>query len=223
MRRSALRVVLLAAALLFADWFAPAPTRAHPYIFITVKAEMLLDEQGRLEAVRSSMSMNETDSLYIASEYGLDPDGPLSAEQSKFLFELYAKQFAKWSWVTHVSRAGRAAPLSAPLIGSARMKDAVLTIDWTVPLKEPLQLSSAPILLQFFEPTFYAEAIVSEAPTVVGPGAERCDVAFTRFEPTAETKRLRLALSLVPPDVTPDDPMVGRRFADRTEVRCKDV
>ena len=180
-------------------------SRAHPYLFIDVEAALVFDAPGRLTAIRASLSMNETDSLYIASEYGLDPDGPLTPEQSKFLFDLYAKQFAKWSWVTFIEVDGAFLEMAPPKVGSARMKDAVLT------------------LLQFFEPTFYAEAIVKAAPTIEGSGGERCELTFTPYQSTAETKRLRLALSLVPPDVTPDDPMAGRAFADRTEVRCGDV
>lgn len=185
-------------------------------------AELALDEQSRLSAVRATFVMDETESLYIASSFELDPDGPWTPEQGQVIFKAYAKGYAPLGWFTHLSQGGEKLEITRPSRGSAQIKDLMIHLTWELPLAEPASLDAAPILLQFYDPSFDAETFAPEAPKLVGPGAERCAVAVTPFEPDAGSQRLRLALSELPRGVTPEDPTVGRLFADRIEVRCAD-
>lgn len=222
--RRARGVVALLCGVATTAWLAapPAPASAHPHQFVDITANLVLDDAGRLISIRAAFKMDETESLYIASEFGLDPDGPLTPEQSQFVFKAYAKGYTQFNWFTHLRQSKEALPIGPPTEGAAQMKDGALTIEWSLPLKRPIRLDAAPILLQFYDPTFYAATYMLAAPTVTGPGADRCDVVLARFEPTEELKRLAAVLALLPPDATPEDPTVGRLFADRMEASCDD-
>ena len=210
-------------AVFFAFWAGAA--LAHPHQFVTIDARLLLDAKGRFWAIEARFAMDETESLYIASEFGLDPDGPLTAAQSAELFKLYAAGYAEFNWFTHVSQNGEALKLVLPKTGSVAMKDGVLSVDWTLPLERPASLEAAPILLQFYDPTYYAEAALNGAPALAaaeGTAPSGCAVVFQPHAPTEETKAKQRLLALLPPEVTPEDPTVGRLFADRVEARCDD-
>lgn len=216
------RLTVAGIAQLAASWAFASLALAHPHQFVDVTAELAVDAEGRLSAVRAVFAMDETESLYIASEFGLDPEGPLTQAQSETVFRGYAEGYEQFNWFTHVRRGEATAQLVRPTKGAATMRNGVLSIEWELPLARPLSLTTAPIVLQFYDPTFYADTTLKAAPRLVGDGAKQCDLELIRFVPDEASQALQDTLALLPPDATPEEKDVGRRFADRVEARCGD-
>ncbi|MEL6979829.1 MAG: DUF1007 family protein [Pseudomonadota bacterium] len=209
------------AALLAALIAAPGLAMAHPHQFITVTGALLLDQAGRLDALKVTYAMDETESLYIASEFGLDPDGPLTPAQARMVADAYVEGYEPFGWFAEIQEGGAPAPVARPRRSDARMDDGVLSIDFELPFAAPRRFT-APVEVYLYDPTYFAAIEWDAAPTILGAGAERCAVTLDRFVPDAAADRLLQALALIPPDETPDDPTVGRRFADKVEARCGD-
>ena len=192
---------------------------AHPHQFVDAKVVLLTDAAGRLKAIEASFAMDETESLYIASEFGLDPDGPLTDAQSVEVGQAYAEGYEQFNWFTHPRRGEDALALTAPADARASMSDGVLTIRWTLPLATPAPLND-PVIVQFYDPTFFAEVSVREARLSDAASVDGCGLEKTPWIPGPGDAELLAVLALIPPTSAPEDPTIGRRFADRLEARC---
>ncbi|MFN3615974.1 MAG: DUF1007 family protein, partial [Rubrimonas sp.] len=87
-------------------------------------------------------------------------------------------------------------------------------------LEMPVDPREAVIGVEVFDPLFFVAYTLIGDPVVRGPGAQGCSAALKPFEPTDEILALQGTLFELGPDETPDDPMVGRIFADKAVLTC---
>lgn len=199
----------------------PALAAAHPHMFFDAEATLIIDAAGRLSALRLTYAADELNSLTILTDLGVNPDGPLSPEDSDTIDDAFIGGLAEFGWYAALSQGEKRIAFADPVGEGARLDGEILSASFVLPLAEPIApAAAAPLLLQLYDPTYFTDVGLKSAPTLGGPGARACQIDWRKFEPDAEALAAQRLLALVPADQTPEEAEVGRRFADHIYLRC---
>lgn len=210
-----------AAAAGLAGWIGLAgPAAAHPHMFFDAEATLAMDASGRLSAVEVLYKVDELNSLTIATDLGVDPIGPFSAEDEATVLDAFAVNLGDYGWYVSLRRGGEPLAFTGAIGRSAVQEGDFLTVRMELPLAAPFVPGAEPVLLQLYDPTYFTDVALRAAPAVGGEGASGCAVEWERFEPDAAALEAQRLLALIPADETPSEENVGRRFADRIHLRC---
>lgn len=174
------RAALAALAILL-----PAPALAHPHMYVSAKAELVVDGAQRLVEIRHSWRFDEVFSAYALQGQDADGDGRASEAELQALAELSMESLTEYGWFTKVSRDGSVLPVHP---GAHRMyaRDGVLTLAFTMKPDAPLPLlGAAPLHVEIGDPEYFIAYDFPEKPPVaVLPAVPQgCTLAFHPPEP----------------------------------------
>jgi ABC-type uncharacterized transport system substrate-binding protein len=225
MRPTALRLArsaAIGAAALLALVPAGEP-RAHPHVFIDGGADFHFDAEGRLSAIRVTWILDPFVSLFLLEALGLDPegDGALTREEEARIVADQTTWAEGYEGDSYLWVGGEKAALGGPEDGAASFDGTQLTLHFTRSLAEPAAVPAGAegAVVKLYDPVFFYAYFATEEPEIVnGPGG--CEAAIRPFEPTTELAALQQSLLSIGRDATPEQPDVGRLFADRIVLSC---
>lgn len=237
---SALRL----AVLLFA--ICPAVAMAHPHVLVTAKAEMVFDAAGMVTAVRNIWRFDEEFTALATEGLDLDNDGILTDDELAPLAEINMNSLALYSFFTSVSLEGpapmavtrtafqtfffdrtvvqsaQALALSPPADYWLEIEGQRLTLFFTLPLDEPLQLRpSEAVTVAILDPEYIvAFDFVPDVPFALIDGAADC---ISSHRPPGElTPQTAAALATIAVDqpIPPELLAATANLAHRFTVAC---
>lgn len=212
-----LRLILLSACALVAS-----PVLAHPHLFIDTGVEVMFDADGTAGGVRITWTYDEMYSLLILEDRKLDQDfdGNLTPPELAALNGFDMAWDAGYPGDTYALLGEAPLNLGRPQDWTVAVTNGKIISTHVRLLSGPAAVADVPMIVQSYDPSFYAAYRIVGLPVVSG----RSDCTAQVFEPdlTAADAFLQQALSELnaTDDVESDFPAVGAAYADEVRVTC---
>jgi ABC-type uncharacterized transport system substrate-binding protein len=204
-------VVLLAVLALVA---LAGGASAHPHVWVTVRAELFHDGEGKVAGVRHEWIFDEAYSAYAVQGLDKNGDGIYSREELQELAQVNTDSLAEFDYFTVVKLDGKRQEFGKPQDAWLSHEGGKLTLHFTLPLKTAAQARRT-LILDVADPTFFVDfsyADGDDAVKLVG-GSTGCKVQITR------PKKPDMAQSKLSEDYFANANM-GLQFASKVIVAC---
>lgn len=211
------RTLLTAAAVMLAS-----PALAHPHLFIDTGVEVLFDADGSAGGVRISWTYDEMYSLLILQDRGLDKDydGILTDAELAVLNGFDMDWDPGYEGDTYALLGEAPIDLGRPQDWTVALRDGKIVSSHVRRLAGPAAVSQVPLIVQSYDPSFYAAYRIVGTPVLTG----RTSCTAQVFEPdlAAADDFLQQALAELNAtgDVEGEFPAVGAAYADEVRVTC---
>jgi ABC-type uncharacterized transport system substrate-binding protein len=177
----ACRAWLAAAICSFVAAITATPATAHPHVFVDVKTEVVFDDDGRLTAVRHAWRFDEGYSAFASQGLDENGDGTLSVEELSPLARMNVESMLEYDYFTFVTAGDREIAMGTPSEYWIQSGDGLLTLYFTLPLAEPVEIRSLPASVEVFDPTYYVSfAFVETEPVTLAGAPEGCKFEVNR-------------------------------------------
>ncbi len=193
---------------------------AHPHSWIDMKADMILDEQGRLTAIRQYWAFDtyfSTVSLADAlSEHG-DKETGLRKMADQFIHNL-----ADFQYFSELTIDGSEIELPRPsayqLIENAQQEPSILELQMRFDLTQPLVIKEKNLVWSVFDPTYYIAMNYSKVENISIQGEQGAQCQSDLDLPSPSFELIEYAQNL---DRTrKDTDGLGVNFAEKIRIDC---
>lgn len=217
----------LALAVILAGCAAALTARdvaAHPHVWATVRAEIVLGPNHQITGIRHSWTFDEFYTAMAVQGLDTDGDGTFSKEELAPLAKVNVESLAEFDYFTFVHRGDdQALPLGPPQDYSLDYDGTLLTLHFTLPLEKPLDAHGKPAQVDVYDPTFFvAFGFATKDPVkVAGTDIKGCmaEVKQPDAEMAADAQALTESFfSQLGPNSN-----FGSQFAQTVTVTCTDA
>jgi ABC-type uncharacterized transport system substrate-binding protein len=183
---------VMTAALLCGLLLAAREASAHPHVWVTVKAEILYNSDGRIQGVRHVWTFDEAYSAFAVQGLDTNRDGKLSAEELAELAKVNVESLHEFDFFTFARASGAKQDFAQPVDYALTYDKAQLTLSFTLPLRSPARQRT--FQLEVYDPTYFvAFALADGDDAVTMRGAPRgCARTLTRPRPIDPAQQARL-------------------------------
>ncbi len=183
MRTTTLRMIgslLLAGALsIIALVGGPRAAQAHPHVWVTATSELLYAADGSLTGVRHAWTFDDMFSTYALQGIENKVKGAYSREELAPLAQTNVESLREFGYFTFAKANGKKQKFEEPVDYFLEVKDGLLTLHFTLPLKIPLQ--SKELALEVFDPTFFVDfKYADKDPVRLVSAPANCRASFQR-------------------------------------------
>lgn len=185
---------------------------AHPHVWVQARAELVFDDQGRFTAVRNVWQFDEGFSAYASQGLDENGDGKLSREELEELAQINMDSLVHFEYFTYVQMGALDPAYKAPEEYWLVHDGELLTLFFTLPLKEPVAPSPVngwqDLTVEIFDPTFFTDIVfVQDDPALIVNAPAGCS---SELEPRKELDIFQSQLLLqipadedIPEDIAP--------------------
>ena len=188
---------------------------AHPHAFVDLKTQALTENQT-LKGFRMSWTLDEiaSSTLIYEVQSSVDPD-KTKQDLTQEMIDT-AKKDHYFSYL--YNQKSNLIPFTeAPSDYGFVVENNRIIFSMNVYLSEPQKLSTVPITLMSYEPTYYM-AMEYNYQSDVSIDDKKCEIKVV--QPKVDDT-LKLYASSLDKDQTPEDQSLGRAFAQKVEMKCK--
>lgn len=143
--------LLLAVALSLAAGAA----QAHPHVWITATSELLYAEDGTITGVRHAWTFDDMFSAYAVQGLESKAKGAYTREELGPLAQTNVESLKEYAYFTFARVDGKKERFQEPVDYFLDYKDTVLTLHFTLPLKNPVK--SRQLVLEVFDRSFFID------------------------------------------------------------------
>ena len=164
----------------------PATAFAHPHVWVDAKAEVVFDKDGRVVAVRNVWRFDDAYSAFASQGLDTDGDGTLSVYELQPLADVNVESLAEFGYFTFMTAGDRDIDFAKPTEYWLQSDGGLLTLYFTVPTKEPVEVRSLPARVDVYDPTLYVDFTFVEdnaTPVVLDNAPPGCTSKVLRPEP----------------------------------------
>jgi ABC-type uncharacterized transport system substrate-binding protein len=215
--RSFARAAML---VLLSIWLLPSAARAHPHVWVTMKSELVYGNDGALTAVRHAWTFDDMFSSYAVEGLDAKEKGQFSREELRPLAKVNAEALKEFDYYTYAKvdrkriKDAFADPVDYWL--DYDPKEQVLTLHFTLPLKEPIKAKS--LVIEIYDPEFFVDfGFVEKDPVTLVSAPSQCTLATEKPNDGNFPATLRLDRSLMTSEANVG---MGASFANRVSVKC---
>jgi ABC-type uncharacterized transport system substrate-binding protein len=206
----------LVLAVLAALLLGSIPALAHPHVWVTMKSEVVYSPDGSISGVRHAWTFDEMFSTFATQGIETKKKGEFTREELKPLAEVNVTSLKEFGFFTFAKASGKKLPLVDPVDYYLEFKDAMLTLNFTLPLQTPVQAPSLDI--DVFDPDYFVDFSF----------AEKDPVALNGAPPACKFNVMRPGGASAAAPTQPDESFFqkdsttnyGAQFANRILVRC---
>ena len=201
--------LLLAVALSLAAGAA----RAHPHVWITATSELLYAEDGTITGVRHAWTFDDMFSAYAVQ--GLEAKGAYTREELGPLAQTNVESLKEYAYFTFARADGKKERFQEPVDYFLDYKDTVLTLHFTLPLKNPVRPRQ--LMLEVFDRSFFIDFQMAKDNPVKLVGAPAgCQMKLERpSDGTASAQKLNEQTFM-----NGENSNFGLMFANKITVDC---
>jgi ABC-type uncharacterized transport system substrate-binding protein len=190
------------------------PALAHPHVWVTVKSELVYSPDGSITGVRHAWTFDEMFSTFATQGLETKTKGEFTREELKPLAEVNVTSLKEFGFFTFMKAAGKKVPLVDPVDYYLEFKDAMLTLNFTLPVQTPAKAPSLEV--DIFDPDYFVDFTFAEKDPVALSGApEACKFAVIR--PGGAAPAAQPDESFFQKDSTTN---YGSQFANKITVKC---
>ncbi|WP_280939347.1 DUF1007 family protein [Methylobrevis pamukkalensis] len=175
------------------------PAAAHPHVWVEARAELVFNADGRVTAVRNVWRFDEAYSAFATQGLDTDGDGTLSATELHPLAQINVESLADFDYFTFLTAGSKAVHFTKPTEYWLQSDGGLLTLYFTLPTKEPVEVRSLAADLDVYDPTYYvAFTFVETDPVHLVDAPAGCVVDVRR--PGALDPMTAASLAAIPAD-----------------------
>lgn len=224
MTRSGVSCLVFSAALLM-GLSSIREADAHPHVWVDTRAEVVFDTQGRVDAVRHAWTFDDAFSVYVIQGLDENEDGIYTREELSSLAQINVESLAEFEFFTFMGVEEAEVDFDAPVdywldydAGKSR-----LTLNFTLPLKQPA-LVIGDLILEIYDPEAFVAFSVNEENSIkLASGApNNCSVEVKPAEEMDDA--FAAVLSELPADQrqVPDEfYAVTSKLSNSAVIRCR--
>jgi ABC-type uncharacterized transport system substrate-binding protein len=168
------------------------PAGAHPHVWVKAKSELVYGPDGSITGIRQHWSFDDMFSAFAVQGLDAKEKTTYTREELAPLAKTNVESLKEFGYFTFVTADGKKAALDEPLPEYwLDYKDAVLTLNFTLPLKKPVKAKD--LKVEIYDPTYFVSfELVKETPVVLVGAPAQCRLAteLPRELTFAEGKRL---------------------------------
>ena len=194
--------------------------QAHPHVWITFKSELIYAPDGRLTGIHHLWTFDDMFSAFATQGIAQKEKGKFSREELASLAEVNVSSLKEYDYFTYVTADGQKIALTDPAKADYWLdyKDGALTLNFVLPLKQPVKPHSLDI--EVYDPTIFIDFAFAKDDAVKFVGKpEGCSGTFEL--PRELTFQQQKALAQIPADQQNTSMMWGAQLANKIKVTCK--
>lgn len=199
----------------------PGLALAHPHGWIDIRVRLVVDEEGRLEALHQAWRMDPFYSLVLIEELS-QSEGGLEAGLDRLGGEIRGN-LAPFDFFTEIQIGGDKLNLGEVTEYTVMERGGRVEFVFLLPLAEPQPLSDQTLEYQVYDPTYYLEVVheaegdTPEEDALTVGGELSCTTRILPADPDPEQVAEAAML-----DVNDQaEPGLGRHFAETGVVACE--
>lgn len=168
---------------------AAAPADAHPHVFVTVRTEVLLGDDGTIAALRHAWTFDEPFSTYATAGMDTNKDGRLDRAELAELAKVNVESLSEYGFFSFLKKGKTNSAFAPPRDYWLEHDGKALTLHFTLPVeKQPLPIAQS--VLEVYDPSYFvAFEFARENPVTVSGGKLAC-TASIKPPSAAVTQRL---------------------------------
>ncbi len=156
-----------------------APARAHPHVWVTMKAEVIYGTDGAATGVRHAWTFDDMFSTFATQGLESKEKGKFTREELAPLAEVNVSSLKDFDYFTVARANGKKADLKAPADYYLEFTNGLLTLHFTLPLAAPVKAQS--LDFEMYDPTYFVDFSFAETEPARLTGApEACKLAVLR-------------------------------------------
>lgn len=197
------------------------PAAAHPHVFVTAKAELVFDAEGRMSAVRNIWQFDDAFSAYAVQGLDTDQDGTYSAEELAPLAQVNIESLHEYEFFTWLRVEDRDRPFAKPTEYWLDIYEGKLTLFFTLPLIEPVAAGGL-ATLEIADPEYFVafDFAADDPITLIGAPAS-CTAAHHPPEELDEaTMSLLAAIPADQRELPPELAAAAMALTNHISVAC---
>jgi ABC-type uncharacterized transport system substrate-binding protein len=195
-----------------------AQAQAHPHVWVTMHSELVYAPDGSITGVRHAWAFDDMFSAFATQGYESKVKGQFTREELAPLAKVNVESLKEYDYFTYATADGKKAKFNDPLPDYyLEWKDAVLTLNFTLPFEKPVKAKE--LKIEIYDPTIFVDfEFAKKDPVNVSsvPSGCKVDIALPREMTYAEGK----ALSNIPADQKNTTMAWGANFANKILVHC---
>lgn len=196
---------------------AASAAQAHPHVWVTMRTALVYDAGGNITGVRHAWSFDDMFSAFATQGLESKEKGKFTREELAPLAKVNVESLKEFDYFTYLTADGQKTALTDPAPDYyLEYNDAVLTLNFTLPLKTPGKAKE--LKIEVYDPTIFVDfAWAKDKPvSMVGGKGCKADVMVPREMTFEESKKL----SEIPADQPNTTMAWGAQFANRILVHC---
>jgi ABC-type uncharacterized transport system substrate-binding protein len=193
---------------------------AHPHVWVTMKSELVYAPDGSVTGVRHAWTFDDMFSVFATQGIEAKKKGEFTREELAPLAEVNVTSLKEYDFFTQATANGKKVEFNEPPAGyylDFNPKDTVLTLHFTLPLKEPVKAKD--ITIEIFDREFFVDFSFAEKDPAKLVGAP-VQCKLTVGKPQEMNAAISQQLSQLGPDQKNTSMTLGAEFANRLSVKC---
>ncbi|RXH06329.1 DUF1007 family protein [Bradyrhizobium vignae] len=134
---------------------ASGAAQAHPHVWITATSELLYAADGSVTGVRHAWTFDDMFSAYAVQGLESKTKGAYTREELGPLAQTNVESLKEYAYFTFAKADGKKERFQEPIDYFLDYKDAVLTLHFTLPLKNPVKPRQ--LVLEVFDRSFFID------------------------------------------------------------------
>ena len=189
--------------------------RAHPHVWITATSELLYAADGTITGVRHAWTFDDMFSAYAVQGLESKTKGTYTREELVPLAQTNVESLKEYAYFTFARADGKKERFNEPIDYFLDYKDAILTLHFTLPLKNPVKPKQ--LVLEVFDRSFFIDFQMAKDNPVKLVGAPAgCQMELDRpSDGSATAQKLNEQTFL-----SGENSNFGMMFANKITVDC---
>lgn len=190
------------------------PAAAHPHVWVKATSDLVYAPDGSIIGIRHHWVFDDMFSAFAVQGLETKEKGKFTREELAPLAKVNVELLKEYDYFTYATVDGKKTPIGEPLPDySLDYKDELLTLNFTLPFKQPVKAKD--LKIEIYDPTYFIDfELAKDAPVSLVGAPAQCKVTteLPRELTYAEGKRLS------------DNPEAatnwGAFFANKIMVKC---
>ena len=196
---------------------AASAAQAHPHVWITMTSVVLYAPDGTVTGVRHAWTFDDMFSTFATQGLESKQKGVFTRDELQPLAEVNVTSLKEYEYFSYAKANGKKTQFTDPVDYYLELKDSLLTLHFTLPLKTPMKAQSLEV--EVYDPSYFIDFQFAEKDGVLLKGAPvACKGVLTRQQEMS--KELADRLSKVTPNEQIPENTFGAQFASRILVKC---
>ena len=192
-----------------------APAEAHPHVWITAKSEVVYAPDGSMTGVRHAWTFDDMFTTYALQGLETKTKGVYTREELAPLAQTNVESLKEYAYFTFAKADGKKERFTEPVDYFLDYKDTVLTLHFTLPLKNPVKPKQ--LVLEVFDRSYFIDFQMAKDNPVKLVGAPAgCQMKLDRpSDGTATAQKLNEQTFM-----SGENTNFGMMFANKITVDC---
>ena len=128
---------------------------AHPHVWIDARSELVFDDSNRLDSINHVWRFDEAFSAFASQGLDENRDGILSRNELQELAEVNVTSLLEFEYFTFLFVGEDLVEFSEPKDYWLEYEDGFLTLFYSLPIEQPINMDGQVAELQVFDPAYF--------------------------------------------------------------------